>query len=59
MNIHDLWAAQVRFESRLADFTSTREEMHRIRADFVRYFTRIRLMSVDDYVVGVIRSYLP
>jgi len=55
MNIHDLREAQVRFENRIEEVREDREELYRLRADFVRYFNRnrIRNMHVDDYVSGV------
>ena len=55
MNIHDLRGAQVRFENRMQEVREEREELHRLRADFVRYFNhnRIRNMHVNDYVSGV------
>lgn len=55
MNIHDLRAAQARYENRIDEVKEAREEIHRLRSSFVRHFTRsrIRRMRIDDFVIGV------
>jgi hypothetical protein len=55
MNIHDLREAQARYENRIDEVISSREDLYQLRNSFSRFFNqnRIRNMSIDDYVAGV------
>lgn len=55
MNIYDLRQAQVRFENRMEETIKARKELHQLRASFVSFFNRKRIltMDIDDYVAGV------
>lgn len=55
MNIHELRQAQVRFENRMEETIEARKELHQLRASFVNFFSRKRIltMDIDYYVAGV------
>lgn len=55
MNIHDLREAQARYENRMDEVLTSREDLYQLRNSFSRYFNqnRIKNMSIDDYVAGV------
>jgi len=55
MNIHDLREAQARYENRMDEVLTSREDLYQLRISFSRYFNqnRIKNMSIDDYVAGV------
>jgi hypothetical protein len=55
MNIHDLREAQARYENRIDEVISSREDLYQLRNSFSRFFNqnRIKNMSIDDYVAGV------
>lgn len=55
MNIHDLREAQARYENRMDEVLSSRENLYQLRNSFSKFFNqnRIKNMSIDDYVAGV------
>jgi hypothetical protein len=54
MNIKDLRAAQVRFETRIEAVLTQRKELYDLRSDFVAYFelNKIKTMKINEYVIG-------
>ena len=54
MNIHDLRAAQVHFESQTAIVLESRKELYQLRNAFVKYYSndRINSMPIDYYSIG-------
>lgn len=55
MNIYDLREAQARYENRMDEVLSSREDLYQLRNSFSSFFNqnRIKNMSIDDYVAGV------
>ncbi|WP_306349941.1 DUF3883 domain-containing protein [Flavobacterium sp. '19STA2R22 D10 B1'] len=54
MNLHDLRQAQARYIKRIDRIIEGRDNLHKIRAEFIKHFkyTNIRTMHVDEYVLG-------
>lgn len=54
MNLHDLRQAQARYLKRIDRVIEGRDNLHKIRSEFIKYFkyNDIRTMHVDEYVLG-------
>lgn len=54
MNIHDLRAAQVHFESQIDIVVESRKELYKLRNSFAKYYSsdRINSMPIDHYSIG-------
>lgn len=54
MNLHDLRQAQATYIRRIDRVIEERNNLHKIRSEFVRYFKydNIRNMKLDEYVLG-------
>ncbi|MDQ1164605.1 DUF3883 domain-containing protein [Flavobacterium sp. SORGH_AS_0622] len=54
MNLDDLRQAQVRYLKRIDRIIEERENLHKIRSQFIKYFkySRIHAMQIDEFVLG-------